>query len=173
VAVAFASSDVQSICISEAQGGCGETHSRDGARVFRLECEKCAPVVLGHTRPKVWGWSKERGYHSGLLATWPGWAGTMTDIPLTHDEQLERTRLKQSGQTELERLQAMAMAAQLGIPVPQALATSLGGVRELEALKAEPQTLCPDGHSNRAGARFCDLCGASMQVPAAAEAGAV
>jgi hypothetical protein len=74
--------------------------------------------------------------------------------------------MKQSGQTELERLQAMAMAAQLGIPVPQALAASLGGIRALEEMKAEPQVLCPDGHSNRPGARFCDLCGASMQVAA-------
>ena len=163
--VAYCSKDIQSVSISPAQGGCGQAHSRDGARVFRLECGKCSAVVLGHGRPKVWGWSKERGYMPGQADVWPGWSSSITDIPLTFDEQLERDRVKSTGQNELERLQALAMAAQLGIPVPQALATSLGGIRALEELRSDPQIICPDGHSNRPGARFCDLCGCSMQVP--------
>ena len=130
-------------------------------------------MVLGHTRAKVVKIIEGRGLVNGQLDPWPGWSATVSDIPLTFDEQLSRDRTKKDGQTELERLQAMAMTAQLGIPLPSALATSLGGIRELEALKAEPQTLCPDGHANRAGSRFCDGCGVSMQVPVAAEAGAV
>jgi len=164
--VAYSASDIGAVSISPAQGGCGETHSRDGARIFRVDCEKCSAVILGHTRPRTCMWTKERGYVYGQLDPWPGWASSVQDVPLTFDEQLERDRMKATGQTELERLQAMAMAAQLGIPVPQALAASLGGVRALEAMKDHPQTLCPDGHGNRPGARFCDLCGASMQVAA-------
>jgi ribosomal protein L24E len=166
---AYSSTDVQSIAISPGQGGCGQEHRRDGARVFRLECEKCAAVVLGHDGPKTCRWTKERGYQYHQPNPWPGWASAVQDIPLTFDEQLDRDRMKQTGQTQLERLQAMAMAAQLGIPVPQALASALGGVRALEELKEAPQVICADGHSNRAGARFCDLCGCSMQAPAAAE----
>ena len=162
--VAYCSSDIQSVSISSAQGGCGQTHSRGGARIFRLECEQCAGVVLGTSRPKVCKWTPEHGYRYGQTDPWPGWATAIQDIPLTFDEQLARDRGKRDGQTELEQLQALAMAKQLGIAVPQALANSLGGIRALEDLKAEPQALCPDGHSNRAGARFCDLCGTSMQV---------
>lgn len=167
MATAYCSSDITSIAISPDQGGCGRSHERNGARVFRVDCEACSAVVLGHSRPKVWKWGgRERGYMQGQLDTWPGWSATVQDIPLTFDEQLERDRTRQTGQTELERIQAMALAAQLGIPVPQALAASLGGIRELEQMRAEPQTLCPDGHSNRPGAKFCDLCGVSMQVTA-------
>jgi hypothetical protein len=164
---AFSSSDIQNISISPSLGGCGLRHDRDGARIFRVDCEKCEGVILGHTRPKTCKWTKERGYQYHQLDPWPGWASAVQDIPPTFDEQLERDRMRQSGQTELERLQAMSMAATLGIPVPQALAASLGGIQALEGLKAEPQTLCPDGHANRPGARFCDVCGTSMQVPEA------
>lgn len=164
---AYSANDIQSICISPGQGGCGETHSRDGARFFAVTCPQCEGVIMGHTRPKVCRWTKERGYQYHQLDPWPGWASSITDIPLTFDEQLERERVKATGQTELERLQAMAMAAQLGIPVPQALASALGGVRALEEMRGDPQVLCPDGHVNRPGARFCDLCGTSMKVTAA------
>lgn len=163
---AFTRSDVQSITISPGQGGCGEQHSRNGARVFQLTCPQCTAVVLGHNRPRVWKWSKERGYSAGHMDGWSEWSATLQDIPLTPDEQLERDRTRSTGQTELERLQAMAIAAQLGIPVPQALATSLGGVRALEELRSDPQVICAGGHANRPGARFCDLCGVSMQAPA-------
>jgi hypothetical protein len=66
----------------------------------------------------------------------------------------------------------MTMAHQLGIPVPEALAAPLGGVRALEELRADPQVICPQGHANRPGARFCDLCGTSMQAPDSGEANA-
>lgn len=166
--VAYCSSDIQSVSISPEQGGCGQAHSRDGARVFRLECDKCSAAVLGHDRPKVVGWSKERGYMPGQLDVWSGWSATLQDIPMTFDERLERDRTRQTGQTELERLQAMALAKTMGIPVPQALATSLGGVQALAELQDAPQVICSQGHANRPGARFCDLCGASMQVPGGA-----
>jgi hypothetical protein len=66
----------------------------------------------------------------------------------------------------------MALAKTMGIPVPQALATSLGGVQALAELEDTPQVICPQGHSNRSGAKFCDLCGTSMQVPGGPEASA-
>lgn len=162
---AFCSSDIQSINISPGQGGCGQAHSRDGVRVWKLDCPQCSAAVLGHNRPKVVGWSKERGYMPGQADLWPGWSATLQDIPLTFDEQLGREHTRQTGQTELERLQAMALAKTMGIPVPQALATSLGGVQALAELQDAPQVICSQGHANRPGARFCDLCGASMQVP--------
>ncbi len=161
---AFCSSDIQSISVSPGQGGCGQSHSRDGVRVWKLDCPQCSAAVLGSNRPKVVGWTKERGYQRGQADSWPGWSATIQDIPLTFDESVERERTKSTGQTELERLQAMAIAAQLGIPVPQALATSLGGIHALEELRSEPQVICPGGHANRPGAKFCDLCGASMKV---------
>jgi hypothetical protein len=164
---AYSASDHESVCISPAQGGCGETHSRNGARIFAVDCPKCQGVILGHTRAKVCKWTKERGYQYHQLDPWPGWASSITDIPLTYDELLERERMKQDGKTEMERLSAAAMAYQLGIPIPQALQASLGGVRAFDDLKGEPQVICPEGHSNRPGARFCDLCGASMKVTAA------
>lgn len=133
-------------------------------------CPSCSAVILGDTRPKVCRWDKNRGYQHGQMDSWPRWSSELSSIPLTWDEQLERERMKATGQTEMERLQPMAMAAQLGIPVPQALAAHLGGIQALEAMKAEPQVICADGHANRPGARFCDLCGTSMQVTAETEA---
>jgi hypothetical protein len=170
--VAFCSSDIQSISIPAGQGGCGQAHSRDGARVWKLDCPACSAVVLGENRAKVWGWSKERGYMPGQADVWLGWSATIQNIPPTFDERLERDRTKQSGQSELERLQAMALAKTMGIPVPQALATSLGGVQALAELEEVPQLLCQQGHSNRAGARFCDTCATSMQVTGDPEGGA-
>jgi hypothetical protein len=170
--VAYCRSDIQSIAVSPDQGGCGQVHSKGGAAVFKLDCDQCAAVVLGHTRPKVWKWKEGIGHQQGQLDNWDGWASTITDIPLTPTELLERDRTKRTGQTELERLQAMTMAHQLGIPVPEALAASLGGVRALEEMRADPQVICSAGHANRPGARFCDLCGTSMQAPGAEEASA-
>lgn len=156
---AYSASDIQSIAISRDQGGCGELHERGGARYFAVDCPSCSAVILGDTRPKVCRWDKTRGYQHGQMDSWPGWSSELSSIPLTWDEQLEGERMKATGQTEMERLQPMAMAAQLGIPVPQALAAHLGGIQALEAMKAEPQVICADGHANRPGARFCDLCG--------------
>jgi hypothetical protein len=170
--VAYCRSDINEISISPAHGGCGRPHAKGGSRIFQLECEQCEAAVLGHNRPRVWKWREGRGYQQGQLDNWDGWAAALQDVPLTPDEEIERDRVHQTGRTELERLQAMAMANQLGIPVPEALASSLGGVRALEEMRADPQVICPLGHSNRVGAKFCDLCGTSMQAPAGPEASA-
>jgi hypothetical protein len=71
--VAYARSDIQSIAISPAQGGCGQPHAKSG-KVFRLECEQCAGVVLGHNRRRVWKWAEGRGYQQGQLDNWAGWS---------------------------------------------------------------------------------------------------
>jgi hypothetical protein len=164
--VAFCSSDIQSIAISPNMGGCGQSHSRDGARVWRLECEQCSATVLGHSRPKVWKWlDRDRGYQRGQLDTWPGWSATLSDLPLSHDEQLDRDRVKRTGQSQMEQLTALSMAKTMGIEIPGALASMLGGAAALAELQEAPQVICPEGHANRPGARFCDLCGTSMQVP--------
>jgi hypothetical protein len=170
---AYCSSDIQSIAISAEMGGCGQSHSRDGARVFKLDCPECSTVVLGHNRPKVTKWlDKTRGYQRGQLDGWPGWSATVSEIPLTYDEQLQRDRDKRTGQSQMEQLTALSMAKQMGIEVPGALASMLGGVQALAELQEAPQVICRDGHSNRAGARFCDTCATSMQVADGAEGGA-
>lgn len=170
--VAYCRSDIQSISISPTHGGCGEMHSKGGAPVFRLDCERCAAVVLGHNRPRVLKWKDGIGHQKNQLDGWDGWTSVISDIPLTPDELLARDRRMRTGETEMQRLSALAMAHQLGIPVPEALAASLGGVRALEEMRADPQVICPSGHSNRPGAHFCDLCGTSMQVQPAGEASA-
>jgi hypothetical protein len=164
--VAYCRSDIQSIAVSPAQGGCGEVHAKGDAPVFRLDCDKCAAVVLGHNRPRVLKWKEGIGHQKNQLDGWDGWASVITDIPLTPDELLERDRMKRGSESEMQRLSALAMCSQLGIPVPQSLATALGGVAALEQMRGEPQVICPQGHSNPAGARFCNLCGTSMAPPA-------
>jgi hypothetical protein len=69
----FCSSDIQSIAISAAMGGCGQSHSRDGARVWKLDCPQCSTVVLGFDRSKVTKWlDKTRGVPAGP-AGWLAW----------------------------------------------------------------------------------------------------
>jgi hypothetical protein len=167
--VAYCRSDIQSIAISSAQGGCGQPHAKAG-QVFKLDCDKCAGVVLGHNRPRVVKWKEGIGHQKNQLDNWDGWTSVISDIPLTPDELLERDGVKRTGESDMQRLSALAMCHQLDIPLPQSLATALGGIRALEEMRGEPQVVCAQGHSNRAGARFCDLCGTSMQAPEAEEA---
>ena len=46
-----------------------------------------------------------------------------------------------------------------GLTSPSHVASTPGA---LEELRSDPQIICPDGHSNRPGARFCDLCGSPL-----------
>jgi len=170
--VAYCRSDIRSINISPAQGGCGQEHAKGDAPVFRVDCEQCASAVLGHNRPRVLKWKEGIGHQKNQLDTWDGWTSVVTDIPRTPDELLELDRVKRTGESDMQRLSALAMCQQLGIAIPQSLAASLGGMRALEEMRGEPQVICSAGHANRAGARFCDLCGTSMQAPEAEEASA-
>jgi len=79
--VAYCRSDIQTISIPPAQGGCGKAHAKGDATVFRLDCEKCAGVVLGHNRPRVLKWKEGIGHQKNQLDNWDGWTSVISDIP--------------------------------------------------------------------------------------------
>ena len=149
----YARSDVLSVSISAAHGGCGASHGRPvnngaPARTWRLDCQQCETVL------------KED----------PLWAATVSEIPETPDEQHVREDRDKRGAKEQSEATAQALAelAKLG-DLPAALA-GFTDYMTRQAVGAAGDVVCPAGHRGQSGARFCAVCGASMDaVPPPAE----
>lgn len=141
----YARSDISSVGISaDGHGGCGQAHSRPvtngaPARVWMLECVLCEQ----HLR------------HDPL------WSTTLSEIPETHDERLAREDFDKRGAMDKDALMAAALARLTGLELPDTLAAKMSGVRPSITAGA---VLCPAGHVNRAGAKFCTECGSPVPV---------
>lgn len=154
----WARSDVCAINISAAHGGCATPggHRRPvehGAPVktWALDCPPCED----HLR-------KDAGRTVGAT-----WSVTDVEIPETYDETKRRERNEKTGKLDRENQLAGAMIelGKLGsLPeaIAQALASLAGGVPALAG-----QMVCPDGHAQPAGQKFCGQCAAPMRQPAA------
>lgn len=149
-------------------GGCDHSHSRPvnhGApvKVWALTCEPCEEVLSG----RAGGQKSYRVGDDGKLLTNqpriysgdPNWSASPTDIPLSPQEDEYREKIKKTGRTQLEAMQAMAVAASLNMPVPDAVASLYGGV---VAAQEDLGTLCKNGHGNSRGAVFCSRCGVAL-----------
>ena len=171
----YASSAISYVAVGSAHGGCNSSHSRpvvQGApvKVWALKCPPCED----HLRSD------------------PHWSPTISKIPETYDEKLQREDFDQRGQLDERRLMAMALAKLTGIKLPETLlGMTPGGLPEgeLECAEGHPvragskfcpecgsavrsdasagTALCPDGHPNEASAKFCGECGQGLgSVPA-------
>jgi len=94
------------------------------------------------------------------------WSTTVSEIPETHDETTAREDYETRGAKDRDYIQALALAKIAGVAIPESLQRVLSG-----AMAHVPgQLLCPDGHANPAGKKFCGDCGQPMhgEPPAAA-----
>jgi hypothetical protein len=126
------------------------------------------------------------------------WSTSISKIPETYDEKIDREDFAERGQLDERRLMAMALAKLTGISLPETLTgMAPGGLLqgELECAEGHPcragskfcpecgspvrsdasakTALCPQGHVNEAASKFCGECGAGigsgLALPAAAE----
>ena len=148
----YSASSIAAVSVSpEGHGGCGQTHRRPvshgaPAKIWELDCPPCE----NHLRSD------------------PMWATTLADIPETYDEQKAREDFDKRGARDRDQVLALALAKLAGVELPETLIRPLTG-RLPDAVL--PGTLvCPSGHENPAGQKFCGECAAplSAAVPAAA-----
>jgi hypothetical protein len=130
----YARSDIQSVSISEAHGGCGQAHQRpEGERVWALSCERC----------------------EGHLRTDPLWTANLDELPLTPDEQ----KADANREKNLARRQMHATESAAGL-----LAMLAGPHDLLAGKTAVPVPESAECHkcagSVPVTARFCGHCGA-------------
>jgi len=148
----YSRSDVAAVTVPVAGfGGCGNTHSRpvvNGApeKTWALDCPPCED----HLR------------HSDQ------WSATVTEIPETYDETKAREQAEKSGKLDRENQLAAAIIelgklGQLPDALGQVLAPMLGGAPAALIGKV----VCPQGHDNPAGQKFCGDCGSAMSAKAA------
>jgi hypothetical protein len=92
------------------------------------------------------------------------WAPTIEEIPATFDEQRAAERFKVRGAAEQQALLTAAVAQLAGFTraeMPESLR------KMMSALPAHvpAQIVCPQGHAQSPGNRFCGMCGSAMSQP--------
>jgi hypothetical protein len=142
----FARADVAGVSVSPEHGGCGQFHSRpvvQGAPValWQLTCPQCED----HLRSD------------------PLWSANATKIPETPDEVAQHEDWKRRSERDTQFLLALALAKMAGEDVPESMRRALGG----KSNAINGTVLCPNGHEQQAGTRFCPECGAGMSGAAA------
>ena len=147
----YARSDLVSVSVSQAHGGCGAVHSRpvvqgNPVRIWELTCPTCE----NHLRSD------------------PNWSPTTAKIPETFDEQQAREAQEQKG--ELERQDALFRFLESDQEFKSQL-TQLMGLMTGNQAPSNAVTggvVCMNGHDNTAGVKFCGECGTPMQRRATA-----
>ena len=148
----YARSDVRSVHVGEAHGGCGQVHDRpaDAAgnpvQPWGLACPSCEQ----------------------FLRTDPMWSATVHEIPLSHDERSEQESARTRVNAEKDQIMLAALARIAGMELPASMSRPAVAAAPVAAMLA-----CPQGHAQPAGHSFCGHCGAPMRgtVPAAAIGG--
>jgi hypothetical protein len=150
----YAASDRVAVSVSpDGEGGCGTTHRRpftNGApeKLWALDCPPCE----NHLR------------HD------PGWSTTLSEIPETHDEKKSREDYEKRGAKDVNTMLALALARMTGGDIPDTVAGMISGAMPHLAGITTGKMVCPDGHENPPGKKFCGDCGAAMHKGAAAAA---
>lgn len=173
----FARSDLMSVAVPVASGGCGTTHTRPvrngvASKTWRLDCQPCETFLKGggRTRLQYSPGDKETGLlprQERVADSDPCWSATEESVPDTPDEMVHVRRRKQLGEQELEMIKALAAAKAAGIDIPVNAAWLLE--RNFDSRILKGTTECPDGHENTSGSQFCSSCGLPMagRVPKA------
>jgi len=147
----YAPSDMDQINVSPAHGGCGTPHRRetgpDGLRVqpWAVTCPgKCEVFLESDGR----------------------WSKTVEEIQETYDETRARERYELKGVKDRDALLAVAVARMAGIDasqIPPAVQRMISGLQPHIPVAGE--MVCPRGHANVPGGRYCAQCGAQMSAP--------
>jgi hypothetical protein len=128
------------VSIGTGHGGCGSIHDR--------------PAGPDGQPVKLWALTCAGGCEDFLRGE-PGWSSTISEIAETYDEKLARDDFQKRGAMDRDQVLAMALAKLAGVELPETLRSRItGGMPDAPAM-----TACPDGHQNRAGAKFCAECG--------------
>jgi SAP domain len=176
----YARNDMCSTGIPVSSGGCGNTHSRpviNGApvKVWALDCLPCESFLSGAGKPKILKFTPGDA-KAGIPARQehvadmdPRWSSSPDAIPLTPDEQLRNATRTERGAQQLQMIQALNALRTSGIDVPAEALWLLE--KELPAGVLKGTILCPRGHDNPGGVKFCGECAAPMDgregIPAA------
>ena len=175
----YARGDVQHISIPAMNGGCGHSHSRpvrNGApdKIFRLDCTDCEGYLKGDRKGKI---LKTTGNIQAGTAKQervadcdPFWSSTPDSVPLTPDEQQTRHVKIEKGEQQLRALESLIQLKAGGVNVlsrPDVLYYLRESGLSDEMLQG--RVVCPDGHDNPAGLKFCGECGISMDAQKAIE----
>jgi hypothetical protein len=146
----FAPSDIQEITVSEAHGGCGRPHRRD---------------VDNHGDPvHPWGVTCQC---EEFLRTDPRWSPDIAGIVPTFDEEKARERWELQGSKDKDAMPMVAMSRMAGLSlseIPPTVQRMISGL----APHIPGQTVCPAGHGNVPGGRYCSACGKPMSAAAPA-----
>ncbi len=168
----YARSDVMSVNIPSASGGCGRPggHSRPvikGApvKVWKLECPQCESVLSGAGKPKLLKYQIDKNTgqtvrQERVVDADDRWSSTPDTIPLTPDEERTNTTRQERGRMQIEMIQALAAMRATGIQVPPEAMWLLE--REIPEGVLRGTVLCANQHDNPAGVKFCGECGVSM-----------
>jgi hypothetical protein len=174
----YARSDLMSVSIPNASGGCGRTHSRPVtkgvvARVWELNCPPCEAYLRGDNKGKVikvTGGDKNKGIAPRMehvADSDPHWASTPASVPQTPDEEKIHSVRAELGAKQLQMLEGFAAAVKAGLDIPPDAMYVLEQNFDPRILKGH--VLCSNGHENPAGSKFCADCGVNMKVRAAIE----
>jgi hypothetical protein len=175
----YARNDLQLVAIPPSSGGCGHSHSRpvrDGApdKVFELNCPPCEAYLKGERKPRILrttpgnpeiGLSPKQ---ERIADADPMWSSTPENIPLTPDEQSSNATRTKRARDQIELIKARAALKDAGINVP--FETMWLMEKELPSAFIKGITVCPAGHDNNAGVKFCGECGISMTAQKEIEA---
>jgi hypothetical protein len=168
----YARSDVMSVNIPSASGGCGRPggHSRPvikGApvKVWKLECPQCEAVLSGSGKPRILKYqidskTGQSVRQERILDADDRWGTTPDTIPLTPDEERTNTTRTERGRMQIEMIQALAAIRATGLQIPAEAMFLLE--REIPEGVLRGTILCANGHDSPAGLKFCGECGISM-----------
>jgi SAP domain len=167
----YARSDLMSISVPVTSGGCGGSHSRPvnrgaPAKIWQLDCTACESYLRGDKKQKVihvLPGDKEKGIPGRMVHVAdsdPHWSSTPEGIPLTPDEQHIHKIRSERGHEQLQQLQALAALQGAGFTIPPEAQWLLD--RNFDARIIKGTILCPTGHENTAGAKFCMECSLPM-----------
>lgn|ERR1017187_7744527 len=143
----YAPSDMTAITIPADGGrGCGQTHRRGPEQPWGVDCAPC----------EAW-----------LRANDNRWSATIAGITETYDEKLGREQYAVKGVREKDALLTAAIARLAGYgqaQLPASLTRMIAGI----PAHVPGLMLCPSGHENQPGQKFCGECAAPMSSAAPA-----
>lgn len=145
----YARSDLASVTLSAAHGGCGTTHVRPAPggkpeKIWALDCPGGCEDFLRHDST---------------------WSTTMAELPETYDRRIERERDEKMGKLDRENQLAEALISLQNLgQLPAAFAQVVESITGTPANAVAGSTVCPEGHDNKAGHKFCAECGAPMHA---------
>lgn len=178
----YARNDLQFISIPLTSGGCGINHSRPvraGApdKIWKLDCSDCESYLKGTRKPKILKTTPGDpklgipAKQERLADADPMWSSTPESIPLTPDENRTRHVKIEKGEQQLRALESLIQLKAGGVDV-LSRPDVLYYLREsgLPDEFIQGKMLCPLGHENAAGIKFCGECGISMTTQKEVEA---